>query len=492
MRNINKLLKSKKGSTILTVVIVMVVLVLLGQAITMLTLGTLRSNVADSSNNEAYYAAESGINSAIDQLKLEVVSYYKAMGEASSSEFNVLFGSFATNINTNAQTMFVEPTLVSGSTSTTFYVGGYDSVNDVCEFNIQCISMTPDEAQYQVNATVYVKKIDISVTGGSLSVPDNAALVVGGELDLDYDSGIGINGGDVYVGSISFESTKKNKVPYSISGGDLYIDPSVGASLEDPYVFPSYSDPSMSSPNFVATTDTTINWANVPPSPVAITTLPGVQLTLDCDIDSGVIHGKGDVIVTSGSYDADLYVDGNLTLGSCDFNGDIYVRGNFNGQNAVIRGNLIVDGNITWSSGYSVGDIQAGGFVDIRDASSVCSIAAVSDIYIESVGISAGLIYSSGNITIGDCAVSAVLYSYGDLVITGGMYVEGAIFAKEDFYFQNPGPYMNMGYDPEFVKSIIDEANINLFGGGGGGGTQPTLDASIFVSQEITPVGRVN
>ena len=108
MKSIKKILRSKKGSTILTVVIVMVVLILLGQAITMLTIGTLRNNVADSSNNEAYYAAESGVVSAIDQLKLEVVSYYKALAEASGFEFNAMFGSFATSINANAQNKFVE------------------------------------------------------------------------------------------------------------------------------------------------------------------------------------------------------------------------------------------------------------------------------------------------------------------------------------------------------------------------------------------------
>lgn len=492
MSKFSRLFKSKKGSAIITVLIVMVVLVLLGQAITILTLGTLRTNVADSSNNEAYYAAESGIVSAIDQVKHEVVSYYKTLSEASSTDYNALFGAFSTSINANAQARFVEPTLEGGTTSTTFYVGAYDSVNDVCEFNIQCVSMTPDNARYQVNASVYVKKIDVSVTGGQLVVVDNAALIVGGELDLDYDSGIGINGGDAIVGGITFESTKKNQVPYSISGGDLYIDPNIGDVIEDVFVYSSYSNPDVSGADLVVTANTTLDWGYTPPNPVVITTLPGVDLVLSRDFDEGVIHGQGNVTVSGGNYGVDLYCDGDLYLSSCDFIGDIYVRGNFVGEDAVIRGNLIVDGNINWSSGYSVGDILCGGYVTIHDASSVCSIAAVGAVDIESVGISAGLIYSSTSITIGDCSVSAVLYSCGEIVITGGMYLNGAIYGKGDFYFSNPGPYMNMGYDAEFVQGIIDEANIDIFGGGGGGGAAPTLDASIFVSEEITPIGRIN
>ena len=492
MKRFNRLLKSKKGSAIMTVLIVMVVLVLLGQAITMLTLGTLRTNVADSSNNEAYYAAESGVLSAIDQVKHEVVAYYSTLSDASESDYNALFGAFSTSINANAQTRFVEPTIEGGSTSTTFYVGAYDPVNEVCEFNIQCISTTPDNARYQVNASVYVKKVDISVPGGLLSVPDNAALVVGGELDLDYDSSIIILGGDAYVGSISPETMERNKVPYKLVQGDLYVDPAPGESLTNPFVYPSYSDPDVSGADYTAITDMTLDGGVFTP-PSVITTLPDVTLTLNKGFSNSLVYGQGDVNITTGQYtDIDLYVDGNLNIDGAKFTGNIYCRGNITVENTPLTGTIICDGNFSFLNGSHDGEIIVGGTVDINNASSVTSIAAVGDINISSTGMQAGLVYSSSDISIGNCSISAVIYSYNDVDITGSLHVSGAVFAKNNYYFSNTGSNMNLNYDSEFVQGIVDEANINIFGNGGETPPAPTLDASIFVSEEITPVGRLN
>ena len=92
----------------------------------------------------------------------------------------------------------------------------------------------------------------------------------------------------------------------------------------------------------------------------------------------------------------------------------------------------------------------------------------------------------------GNCSITAVVYACDDVDITGSMYLGGAIFAKDDFYFSNTGSQMNMGYDSEFVQEIVAEANINIFGSGGVEIIKPELDASVFVSEDITSIGRVN
>lgn len=489
MKQIKGILKKRKGSSLITTLIVMIVLVLLGHAITILSLGTLRSNAADSSNNDAYYSAESAANSAVNYLKYEVVSYYQCMKEASPTQYASLLSNFATNIAYNAQTNFVEPFFDDNTTNTTFSVGTYDSANNICEFNIQCVSMTPDNSRYQVNASVYVKKIDISITGGALSVPDNAAIITGGLMDLDYNSAIGVIGGDVIVGGITYESIQKNKEPYQIVSGNLYVNPSIGDILHDPFVYPSYTDPIINDPDIYAVSDMTINTGNTPPSPVKITTAPGVKLSLSTNIDDGIIYGQGNVEIINGSYGADLYCDGNLYMNSCNFDGNIYVRGNFIAESSVLRGDLYCDGNVTWTSGHSEGNIISGGNVYVESASSVCNIVSKGYVTLSSVGVNAGLIYSSLGVSIGNCSVTALLYTTGDVVITGGMYLKGAIMGKGDFYFSNGGEHMQMNYAPEFIKQILDEVNQDIFSGGG---TPPSLDSSIFILEKITPIGRVN
>ena len=66
----------------------MVVLAMLGLAVSTMSLGTMQKNAADLSNNEAYYASASGINSAVDHLKHEVIRYYKQMAEANGTDYS--------------------------------------------------------------------------------------------------------------------------------------------------------------------------------------------------------------------------------------------------------------------------------------------------------------------------------------------------------------------------------------------------------------------
>ncbi len=480
--------KCKKGSSIITVVIVMMVMIMIGGAVTVVSMGTLKNNVADSSNNESYYSAESAATSAVGHLKYIVVSYYQAMKEATPTQYSMMYTSFAPSIVYNAQTTFVEPDLDNNTTITTFSVGTYDSENDICEFNITCISMTPDDAKYRVDAEVYIKKIDISVPGGSLSIPaTNAAIITGGLMDLDYDSGIGVIGGDVIVGGITYESFKKNSVPYKIIGGVLYENPSIGEMINDPFVYESYQDPVLTSPDIYATSEMTIE--SIPVDPVEILSAQDVKLNLSCSIDDGIVYSQGNLEIINGQYGADIYADGNMIINSSVINGDLYCRGNIYITSTTMRGDIYCDGNIYWQSGKSEGDIIAGGNVSIENASSVCNIVSKGNVNIKSVGVNAGLIFASQDVSIGNCSVTAVIYTTGHFITTGSWHLKGAIIGKGDFFFSNEGANMQMQYDPEFVQQILDEVNGTIFDGEG---TPPTLDSSIFVMEKITPIGRVN
>ena len=114
-----------RGTAIIMALITMTVLLLLGLAVATLSMGTLKANTADATTNDSYYAAEAGVNNAIDQLKLEVARYYKGMMDAQGTVYNGLYNNFASGIAVNAQTNFSEPAFSGGSTSTTFSVSGY-------------------------------------------------------------------------------------------------------------------------------------------------------------------------------------------------------------------------------------------------------------------------------------------------------------------------------------------------------------------------------
>ena len=487
MKLYKKIKNCNKGSSIVTVVIVMVVLIMLGGAVTIVSMSTLNNNSADSSNNEAYYSAESAANSAVEHLKYIVVSYYEAMKAATPTQYMMMYTSFEPSIVYNAQTTFVEPDLDNNTTTTTFSSGTYDSVNDVCEFDITCISLTPDNAKYRVDAKVFVKKIDISIEGGALNIPANAAIITGGLMDLDYDSGIGVIGGDVIVGGITYESLKKNSVPYNIVGGVLYENPSIGDMINDPFVYESYENPVITAPDIYAATEMTIQ--SIPVDPIEILSAPGVKLNLSCTINDGVVHSQGNLEIINGQYGADIYADGNMVINSSVINGDLYCRGNIYITSTTMRGNIYCDGNVYWTSGKSDGNIIAGGNVTIESASSVCNVISKGNVNLKSVGVKAGLIFASGDVSIGTCSVTAVIYTTGHFITTGSWHLKGAIIGKGDFYFSNEGSNMQMQYDPEFVQQILDEVNSTIFDGEG---TPPTLDSSIFVMEKITPIGRVN
>ena len=248
MKRKGNLLRNRKGSAILSAVIIMVVLALLGIAVTTMSLSTLQKNNTDMSNNEAYYASESGVASAIEHLKYEVISYYKLMSDAEGTDYSYLYNNFFTGINSNAQVNFIEPDIDEVSTQTLFYTGNFDDTDNVCEFRIVCVSTTADDSKYQVEANVYVKKIDIKASSsGEFVLIDNAAIIAGNLLDISKHSGFTVNGGDVIVKDITYNSSW---VPYTINGGALYLNPVIGNSVKNILNYQSYSDPVISESKF--------------------------------------------------------------------------------------------------------------------------------------------------------------------------------------------------------------------------------------------------
>ena len=96
---VSKLIKSIKsfdirGSAIIVALITMCVLILLGGAVAILSSGTLNVNTADAQTNDAFYAADSSVNSAIEQIKYEASSYYNEMLAASGEAYISLYNSF--------------------------------------------------------------------------------------------------------------------------------------------------------------------------------------------------------------------------------------------------------------------------------------------------------------------------------------------------------------------------------------------------------------
>ena len=489
MMKICRIAKNKKGSAILYVVLVMLVLAMLGIAVSTMSIGTLQRNATDLSNNEAYYASTSGINSAIDHLKHEVIFYYKQMEQASGVDYSNLYNNFFIGINSNAQTKFVEPEIEDALIDTVFYTGSFDSQDNVCEFRIQCVSTMPDNASYQVNASVYIKKLDIKAPGsGEFNLIDNAAIISGDLLHLPKKTGFTVNGGDVIVSELTYETSW---VPYTINGGTLELDPNIGDSVENILNYQSYSDPTISSPNGVADGDTSYNWGSIPASPVSIISTPGSDIQVNsCTIDAGVIHSQGDLHMNNGTFTVDLYADGDVHINNCTINGDIYCRGIFYGNNAVINGKVVSETSVDWHNGALNGSVYGENSVDIQDASGIGDVISNGPVYIKRAGINGGLVFSPTYIEVGDCSIKAVLYSCGDIEINKSFQIQGAVIAKESVYYDKKNIWFTVNYSPEIIESIMENTDLSYFQPESG--QAQDLDSSVFVSEQVTTIGRIN
>ncbi len=488
MMKLSRIIKNKKGSSILYVVLIMVGLAMLGIAVSSMSLGTMQKNAADLSNNEAYYASTSGINSAVDHLKHEVIRYYKQMAEANGTDYSFLYNNFFTGINSNSQTKFLEPDIDGVETQTVFYTGNFDSQENICEFRIQCVSKMPDGATYQVNANVFVKRLDIKAPGsGEFKLIDNAALISGDLLHIPKNSGFTVNGGDVIVSELTFDSSW---VPFTINDGTLEYDPNIGESVKNILNYQSYSDPVITSPNGFANVDTSYNWGTIPASPVSIVSTPGSDIQVhSCTITDGVIYSGGDLHMNNGTYTVDLYADGDIHINNCTINGDIYCRGIFYGENAVINGSVVSETQVDWHNGAMNGSVYGDNSVDIQDASGIGDVISNGPVYIKRAGINGGLVFSPTYIEVGDCNIKAVLYSCGDIEVNKSFQINGAVIAKKSVYYDKKNIWFTVNYSPQIIESIMEDTDLSYFQPESG--EAQSLDSSVFVSEEITTVGRI-
>jgi cytoskeletal protein CcmA (bactofilin family) len=466
-------------------IVTITVLMLLGLAVITVSMGTLKSNAADASTNDAYYAAESGVGSGLDQLKLEVSRYYAQMLSADSSNYTGLFNNFATSIATNAQTNFSKPSISGGDTKTTFSVAGHESSGDIYEFLVSTVSTMTDGTKYQVEARLKVKRVDISAKEWFI---ENASLVVGNTLTINSSSGISQNGGNVYLGAL----VRPN--PWNLglnSGAQLFIDPTIKNAISDVLVYPSFSDPVISNPKYYITVNNTeINNSYSLTAPVSINTAANVALkiTYNNPIPAGIIRSTGDMTISSGgNINCDIYCK-SLDITGRLMNGNIYARGNVALHNGDYYGNIYCDGNVTIYSASLHGSIICNGSITVNGATALGNMFATGPITLSQLGATGNVIYSKSKVSFGGATINAIIFSGGDVVITSGGGVNGAIIAKNNMYF-SPSGWITDNYDAASVAAKYEALKGTFFRPGGG---TASLDTSVFQGQSITAIGRIN
>jgi hypothetical protein len=485
MKNIFELsTKNKRGSAIIMALVTMTFLVTLGLGVIMISFGSLNTNVTDAANNNAYYAAEAGVNSAIEQLKYEAEKYYNEMLASQGSDYSSLYNNFFSSINSSAEQNFLEPSIQGMITETTFTQGAYDTADNTCEFLISCTATAGEGSKYMVNGSLKVKKVDVSA-GGSWSVPDRA-ITAGGTLNLGDTNGISVSGGNVVVGDLE----RKGTWQLGISGGQLVIDSNAGSVLSDTKKYPSYSDPVISNPNMHITQNNfTVTSSNVPSSPVSITSDEGINVTFQsCTVTSGIIYIKGDVTITNGNYGADIYCDGNFTANNCTITGNVFSRGNVLINDAAMKGEITCDGSLTLIKGSLLGTVYSGTSISVNNASSTGSMFSPGTITINNAGVSNGIIYSSTKINYGNSSTSCILFSGGDIVITGGSSVAGSISAMGDIYGVSDSKiWLTLNYSRTGLENIFSNPNNTFFTTS----SQPVLDQNVILEQKVSAVGRL-
>ncbi len=484
-----KVKRNRNGSAIIMAMVTMMVLLLLGLAVATVSMGTLRTNVADAVNNDAYYAAESAVASAIEQLKYEVSAYYADMLEASSSECGTLYSAFFEGINQNAKWNFHEPSFNGIITSTTFTTGSYDSEDEVCEFLVSCTAKADNGTRYRVDGALYVKKVDVRTTSAVWLEIDDAALKAGGTIALGSTNGMSISGGNVYTSALTYT---RSWLPYNISGGQLILSPGVAATINDCLTYPSYSDPVMSDIDLYCTANTTVNWSNVPAATVGITTAPGVTLTVtSCTVPAGIIYGRGNTVIKDCNVYSDVYSDGTLSISNQSLYGDVHCRGNLTISNCTVYGDVYCDGTVTFYSAALKGSIFSSGAIKMNDGSMTGSLLSMSTVTVSSASIVKGIVYSHTKIYCGNMSASAVFFSGGDIEITGSMSLSGAMIAKGNIGFGGESSrWLTISYSHSKIQDVMsNENNAAMFSISGG---QPKLDEDVFVRQSITAQGRLS
>lgn len=486
------LISRRRGSAIIMAMVTMVVLLLLGLAVATVSLGMLKINTADATTNNAYYAARSAITSAIEQLKYEVSSYYTQMQTVPYSEYGTLYANFFSGINTNAQSHFAEPVFDNVTTQTTFEMGSFDETDSVCEFLISSTATTADHLKYLVSGKLYVKKVDLSKSGGTWLEVDDAAYKVGGTLSLSK-SGFEVHGGNVVTSVFSNPRGKS----YTIDPpGQMILDPNTASSINNCLTYPSYTTPTLGAPDlYVTVNNTTLGWGSFPTDrPVVITSAPGVSFTISGGTTiypGSVVYCRGSKLtlmtnMPSGSPPIYCYSDGDLTASNGYLNANMYCRGN-----ATTSGNI--EGNITCDGSALIGGTFIGGTVKAGDSITVSGGYDANYYADGDISISNGLkgnnhvVYAGGNLTIsGGANANAVFFSGGDITIESGPTVTGAVIAKGN---ATQSSWFTVNYSHSVIEAIINDPDNASFFGGGTGGVEP-LDEDVFISQKITAQGR--
>ncbi len=474
-----------RGSSLIMALVTITILMLLGLAAITLSMSTLNSNAADATTNDSFYAAEAGVNNALDQLKLDVYRYYDEMKEASGTTYNTLYNNFAAKIVSNADNSFFEPDITAGYTNTSFTVESFDSVKNTYGFLVTTTSTMADGTKYQVQGRVKIKRLDVSAK--DWSIPD-AAIVVGNTLDLSTKGGISLSNGNAILGALQC----RQPWFFGVSNGIISIDNTIGPNINDTLTYPSFSNPVISNPKYYITTNNTYLDASHYPLtyPVSVNTGPNVKLYLTNNnvIPDGVIRATGDLIVSSGGNIAcDLYCN-NLDITGRLLTGDIYARGNVVLHGGSFHGNIYADGNVTVSSADLQGSIVCGGSITVNGASALGNMFAAGPITMSSLGASGNVIYSKTKITLGGGSIDAIMFSGGDIVFNGGGNVNGAMIAKNNMYFSNDS-WMSVNYNAASVQNKLAALQDSFFSSGS---SSAELNSDIFQDQSITAIGRVN
>jgi Tfp pilus assembly protein PilX len=482
-----------KGSAIITALIVMTVLLLLGLAVATVSMSALKTNASDADNNDAYYAAESAVTSAIGQLKYEVSSYYMSMLTAQSPDVLALYNNFFAAINSNTTLHFAEPVFKGITTDTTFSLGTFDSVNNTCEFLISSVATVSGGARYRVDGTLLVKRLDVEDSQYNW-ITDNAAIKAGGSLNLMTKNSVTVDNGNIIVAQMLYDAN--NSLPYTITGGQLIIDPNVGLTIRDVLTYPSFETPVVTSPaTYVTSSGTSYNWANIPAEPLSILTAPNVSLHFsNCTMPAGVIYCKGDISISNCVVNCDIYCDGNVSISNySSLGGTVYCRGNISVTNASVSGNMYCDGSVGFNNGTLSASIYAEDGISMSGASSSGNLYSPLQISIANSTVTDGIIYSSTKLLLGGTSqtnMTAALFSGGDIEFTGDTNVAGTMIAKKDIYFKvdaNKDLYVNYYYSDETIMNLVSDPNNAFFF------TVPgtiRLDEDVFLGQSITAVGR--
>jgi Tfp pilus assembly protein PilX len=432
-----------RGSAIIMALVTMTLLVCLGLGLIVVSMGNLNVSAADSANNDAYYAAEAGVNSAIEQLKFEVSSYYNSMLIAQGSGYTSLYNDFFPAIMNYASQHFIKPSTPDITTETTFAQDAVDTVKNTCRYLVSCTA-TANGMKYKVNGSLTVKRVDVQ-SGGAWNVPnDGNALIAGGSVEFGSNSWINVkNLANATISSVNDQS----HIKFS-KGGQLIFDPDIGLTINDNLKYPSYTVP------------------------------PGVT-------------EKGIVSYTGGDPNSDIYCTGfSSTTG---IHGNIYCRGNVAISSGNIWGNIICDGSVSFSSATLNGTILAKNGITTSGGSIHGSLFSPAAITTSNTTFTHSIIYSSTILNIGASNSNGILFSgggsggsSGDIKVTGSPTFS-LIIAKRNIDLSS-----NINIDIKYSKAIIQEILADPVNSFFTASSDPTLDEPVFLGQDVTPEGSIN